>query len=71
MTKKESIETAQNMILSPAGLAEGDLQGVLTQIMDHAVDNADLYFQLSHFESWSLEDGIVKDGAHSIEQGVG
>ena len=69
--EKESIEAAQKMILSPAGMAEGDLQGVLSQIMTHAVDNADLYFQLSHFESWSLEDGIVKDGAHSVEQGVG
>ena len=35
------------------------------------VDYADLYFQLVREESWSLEDGIVKDGAHSIEQGVG
>ena len=25
----------------------------------------------SHEESWSLEDGIVKDGSASIEQGVG
>src|SRR4029077_9148033 len=34
-------------------------------------DFADLYFQLSHQESWSLEDGMVKDGSASIEQGVG
>ena len=59
------------MILSPAGMAQTDLQGLLSQIMRHAVDDADLYFQLSHFESWSLEDGIVKEGVHSIEQGVG
>jgi TldD protein len=39
--------------------------------MGHAIDNADLYFQLAREESWSLEDGIVKDGSHSIEQGVG
>jgi TldD protein len=39
--------------------------------MGHAIDSADLYFQLSREESWSLEDGIVKDGSHSIEQGVG
>ena len=26
---------------------------------------------MSREESWSLEDGIVKDGSHSIEQGVG
>ena len=39
--------------------------------MSRGVDYADLYFQLSREESWSLEDGIVKEGAHSIEQGVG
>jgi TldD protein len=71
VTTSKPIEAVQNMILLPAGLAESDLQGVLSQIMTHAVDNADLYFQLSHYESWSLEDGMVKDGAHSVEQGVG
>jgi TldD protein len=44
---------------------------VLGTLMGHAIDNADLYFQLAREESWSLEDGIVKDGSHSIEQGVG
>ena len=39
--------------------------------MSRGVDYADLYFQLSREESWSLEDGIVKEGSHSIEQGVG
>lgn len=28
-------------------------------------------FQHSRSESWALEEGIVKDGTHSIEQGVG
>ncbi|MBU2479220.1 MAG: metalloprotease TldD, partial [Gammaproteobacteria bacterium] len=31
----------------------------------------DLYFQSTRFESWVLEDGIVKEGSHSIEQGAG
>ena len=39
--------------------------------MDHAVDAADLYFQVSREESWALEDGIVKEGSASIEEGVG
>lgn len=71
MSIREPIEAAQSMILSPAGIVEGDLQDVLSHIMTHAVDDADLYFQLSHFESWSLEDGIVKEGVHNLEQGVG
>src|ERR1700729_1061852 len=59
------------MILTPSGLDEGRLSTVLGAVMSRGVDYADLYFQLSREESWSLEDGIVKDGSHSIEQGVG
>ena len=39
--------------------------------MSSSVDSADLYFQVSREESWALEDGIVKEGSASIEQGVG
>jgi TldD protein len=65
------LEVAQRMILAPSGLDEGRLSSVLGTVMSRGVDYADLYFQVSREESWSLEDGIVKDGAHSIEQGVG
>ena len=64
-------EVAERMILAPSGLDEGRLSAVLGTVMSRGVDYADLYFQLSREESWSLEDGIVKEGAHSIEQGVG
>jgi TldD protein len=62
---------AQKMILAPSGLNENRLSTVLDALMSRGVDYADLYFQLSREESWSLEDGIVKEGSHSIEQGVG
>ncbi len=65
------LEIARQTLLEPTGLDEGLLQKTLGHIMGHAVDNADLYFQLSRHESWSLEDGIVRDARHSIEQGVG
>ena len=58
-------------MLRPAGLDASRLTRVLGTVMGHAVDNADLYFQWSREESWALEDGIVKEGHHSIEQGVG
>ncbi|MEW6352679.1 MAG: metalloprotease TldD [Pseudomonadota bacterium] len=67
----QHLDIARNFILAPSGMDEADLHGVLDQIMRHDVDNADLYFQTSRQESWSLEDGIVKEGSHSIEQGVG
>ena len=64
-------EIAEKTILAPSGLDEARLSSVLGTMMSRGVDYADLYFQLSREESWSLEDGIVKEGSHSIEQGVG
>jgi TldD protein len=40
-------------------------------IGDRRVDFADMYFQYSRSESWSIEDGIVKVGSFNIDQGVG
>ena len=65
------IEQAQSRLLTPGGLATGDLDRVFSQLMAPSIDAADLYFQHSRSESWMLEEGIVKDGSHSIEQGVG
>ncbi len=65
------LEQASARLLTPSGLSENDLQTILDQLMGHAVDSADLYFQLSRHEAWVLEDGIVREGSHNIEQGVG
>jgi TldD protein len=65
------IAQAESRLLAPGGLATGDLDRVFTQLMGPSIDAADLYFQHSRSESWVLEEGIVKDGSHSIEQGVG
>jgi TldD protein len=65
------LDVARRSILAPSGLDEDRIANVLGSVMGYSVDYADLYFQLSREESWSLEDSIVKDGAHSIEQGVG
>src|SRR5881394_1840783 len=61
----------EQQLLKPGGFASTDLDRVFGQLMGPSIDAADLYFQHSRSESWMLEDGIVKDGTHSIEQGVG
>jgi TldD protein len=66
-----ALQIARHALLAPAGLDDQHLQQVLQQILGHRIDYADLYFQSSRQESWVLEDGIVKDGQHNIEQGVG
>jgi TldD protein len=63
--------TAHQTLLAPYGLDPGGLTRVFGDIMSHEVDYADLYFQYSRGESWSLEEGIVKSGSFNIEQGVG
>ncbi len=62
---------AESRLLAPANLAEADLAAALGVVAAAGVDDADLYFQSSRSERWALEDGAVKEGAHSIEQGVG
>ena len=63
--------TAIDTLLKPSGLDISALQSVLGNIMSHQVDYADLYFQYSRSESWGLEEGQVKSGNFSIDQGVG
>ncbi|HMM86437.1 metalloprotease TldD [Azohydromonas sp.] len=67
----ERLAHAQALLLEPYGLTDATLAKALTLIGEHRVDDADLYFQLTRHEGWSLEEGIVKSGSFSIEQGVG
>src|SRR5690606_13031507 len=67
----EPLAIARDLILRPGGLDDARLDRALGEVMSSSVDAADLYFQLSREESWALEDGIVKEGSASIEQGVG
>ena len=67
----ERLAIAQNVLLEPFGLNEAALARALATIGEHRVDDADLYFQSTRHEGWSLEEGIVKSGSFSIDQGVG
>ena len=67
----DALALAEQLILRPAGLDLPQLERALGAAMSGGIDAADLYFQFSRDEGWSLEDGIVKEGSSSIEQGVG
>lgn len=66
-----ALATAKSLIFDPWGLDESDMARALGEIFTHSVDYADLYFQYTRSEGWSLDEGIVKTGSFSIEQGVG
>ena len=67
----ESTEIARIQLLDKQGLAVKDIETTLDCLMGHDIDAADIYFESSRAESWILEDSIVKEGTHSIDQGVG
>ena len=66
-----SLAVARDLLLTPFGLDEDKLLKALGTMFTHKVDYADLYFQFTKNEGWSLEEGIVKTGSFSIDQGVG
>jgi len=67
----ERLAIAERLLIDPFGLSEAQLARALGTIGEHRVDDADLYFQITRHEGWSLEEGIVKSGSFSIDQGVG
>ena len=67
----DPLKTAVETLLEPSGLERTDIDGLLARMMSHQLDYADLYFQYSRHEAWSLDDGAVKSGSRSTDQGVG
>jgi TldD protein len=68
---ENAVETVMSRVLAPAGLEERHLNKALGSINLRDVDAADLYFQISRNESWTVEDGTLKDACFSLDQGVG
>ena len=67
----DALKRAEAQLLEPGGLDHAQLERVLGELMGPAVDSGDLYFQSTAHESWVLEDGLVRSGTHTVEQGVG
>ncbi|TDF34537.1 metalloprotease TldD [Alteromonadaceae bacterium M269] len=65
------MNSVEQHLLAVSDLDQNKLQKIMSQLYQHDIDFADLYFQSSHHESWVLEDGIIKDGSYNIERGVG
>lgn len=58
-------------LLAANHLQPEDLNRFLSIIGNKGVDYADIYCQRTAYESWHLEEGMVKSGSFQIEQGVG
>ncbi|MCK9534198.1 MAG: metalloprotease TldD [Pseudomonas sp.] len=65
------LASASSVLLAPTGLDLEQLSTVFSELAGPGIDAADLYFQNSISEAWVLEEGIVKEGSFSLDQGVG
>ena len=65
------INIARKTLLEPVEVGDQQLDHLLGKMAGKHIDHADIYFQYSRSESWSLEEGIVKSGSYSIDKGVG
>jgi len=66
-----SFEIAKKLLLEPTGLTEKNLHQALAKALGPGIEMADIYLQYSQSESWALEEGLIKKGSFSIDQGFG
>jgi len=67
----DALAVAREQLLDHAGLEMSALDRALSAAMSRQLDYADVYLQLTRYETWTVEDGIVKEGVHSVDQGIG
>ncbi len=71
MTTESHLDIATGLLLTRNGLTPAALDQVFARVGQHDVDYADLYFQYTRQEGWSLDEGIDKSGSFNIDEGVG
>ena len=67
----DAFAIARELLLEGQGLELAALDRALSTAMVRKLDYVDLYLQLTRYETWTVEDGIVKEGAYSVDQGIG
>ena len=67
---QEPIEIAKKNLLETNDIKSSDLERLVGSTKDPN-NFSDVYLESSRNEVWTLEDGIVKEGLHSIRAGAG
>jgi TldD protein len=67
----EQVQAPEKFFLERFGLTERTLERTLGAVLGRRIDYADLFFEYRVNEEIGLEEGIVKQAAKSVSQGVG
>jgi TldD protein len=65
------ISQAEETLLKSKGISFADLEETVFDLLSREVDYGEVFVQSTRSESFGLEDGIVKDGAFSVDAGIG
>ena len=65
------ISQAEETLLESKGIAFADLEETVFDLLSREVDYGEVFVQSTRSESFGVEDGIVKDGAFSVDAGIG
>ena len=65
------LKTVSESILAQGGLTVDDLEPLVGDLAVGDIDFADLFFERAEAETFSLEDGEVKDASYHRDAGVG
>lgn len=71
VTEENTSDSALGFFRDRFGLGNDSLEETLDTALERQVDYADVYIEYTTRESFSLEEGIVKETSHHVEQGVG
>ena len=52
-------------------LGSDQIEAIVSEASGSSIDLSDLYIQYTTVESWTCEDGIVKNGSQQIDSGYG
>ena len=65
------ISQAEETLLKSKGISFADLEETVFDLLSREVDYGEVFVQSTRSESFGVEDGIVKDGAFSVDAGIG
>ena len=65
------VSQAEETLLKSKGMAFADLEETVFDLLSREIDYGEVFVQSTRSESFGLEDGIVKDGAFSVDAGIG
>ena len=67
----ELIQRVEAELSTPKGIESADVQRAIEHMLGRNVDYGEVFIQSARSESFGIEDGIVKDGAFSVDAGIG